>query len=135
MRCKQQSGTGLGADISIVKRVPWGAGLGGGSSDAATTLLALNRLWGLHWPRGRLLALGATLGADVPFFIGGRNAFVEGVGEQLTPLQLPPQRYAVVKPAVVHRHGGHLRQPGSGPQYRSCYTYGLFCGHGATVLA
>jgi 4-diphosphocytidyl-2-C-methyl-D-erythritol kinase len=97
---KEQSGTGLGAEISILKRVPWGAGLGGGSSDAATTLLALNRLWGLHWPRGRLLALGTTLGADVPFFIGGRNAFVEGVGEQLTPLQLPPQHYAVVKPAV-----------------------------------
>jgi 4-diphosphocytidyl-2-C-methyl-D-erythritol kinase len=98
---KEQSGTGFGAAISILKRVPWGAGLGGGSSDAATTLLALNRLWSLHWPRARLLALGATLGADVPFFIGGHNAFVEGVGERLTPLQLPPQRYAVVKPAAA----------------------------------
>jgi 4-diphosphocytidyl-2-C-methyl-D-erythritol kinase len=97
---KEQSGTGFGAQISILKRVPWGAGLGGGSSDAATTLLALNRLWGLHWPRARLLALGGTLGADLPFFIGGRNAFVEGVGERLTPLTLPPQRYAVVKPAA-----------------------------------
>jgi len=93
-----QSGTALGADISIDKQLPWGAGLGGGSSDAASTLLALNRLWGLRWPRERLLALGATLGADVPFFIGGENAFVEGIGEQLTPLQLPPQRFAVVKP-------------------------------------
>jgi 4-diphosphocytidyl-2-C-methyl-D-erythritol kinase len=98
---KEQSGTAFGATISILKRVPWGAGLGGGSSDAATTLLALNRLWGLRWPSARLLALGATLGADVPFFIGGRNAFVEGVGERLTPLQLPAQRYAVVKPAVA----------------------------------
>jgi 4-diphosphocytidyl-2-C-methyl-D-erythritol kinase len=98
---KEQSGTGFGAAISILKRVPWGAGMGGGSSDAASTLLALNRLWGLHWSRTQLLALGATLGADVPFFIGGRNAFVEGVGEQLTPLQLPPQRYAVVKPAAA----------------------------------
>lgn len=94
-----QSGTGRGVDISIDKQVPWGAGLGGGSSDAATTLLALNRLWGLHWPRARLLELGATLGADVPFFIGGHNAFVEGVGERLTPLSLPRQRYAVAKPA------------------------------------
>jgi 4-diphosphocytidyl-2-C-methyl-D-erythritol kinase len=68
-----ESGSALGADISIDKRVPWGAGLGGGSSDAATTLLALNRLWGLDWPRARLLALAARLGADVPFFVGGRT--------------------------------------------------------------
>jgi 4-diphosphocytidyl-2-C-methyl-D-erythritol kinase len=94
------SGTGLGADISIDKQVPWGAGLGGGSSDAATTLLALNRLWGLQWPRSRLLALGATLGADVPFFIGGQNAFVEGIGERLTPIDVPRQRYAIAKPAA-----------------------------------
>jgi 4-diphosphocytidyl-2-C-methyl-D-erythritol kinase len=98
---QQASGTTLGADISIGKRLPWGAGLGGGSSDAATTLLALNRLWGLHWPRARLLALGATLGADVPFFIGGRNAFVEGIGERLTPIDLPPQAFAVVKPPAA----------------------------------
>jgi 4-diphosphocytidyl-2-C-methyl-D-erythritol kinase len=95
---QQQSGTVLGADISLDKQLPWGAGLGGGSSDAASTLLALNRLWGLHWPRERLLALGATLGADVPFFVGGDNAFVEGIGEKLTPLQLPAQCFAVVKP-------------------------------------
>ncbi|MBK1714468.1 4-(cytidine 5'-diphospho)-2-C-methyl-D-erythritol kinase [Rubrivivax gelatinosus] len=92
------SGTALGVDISIMKTLPAGAGMGGGSSDAATVLLALNRLWALDWPRERLLALGATLGADVPFFVGGRNAFVEGIGEQLTPLQLPRQWYAVVKP-------------------------------------
>ncbi len=90
----------LGADISILKQVPSGAGLGGGSSDAASTLLALNRLWGLNWPRTRLLALGASLGADVPFFIGGDNAFVEGIGERLAPLQLPQMHYAVVKPAA-----------------------------------
>jgi len=81
--------------------VPWGAGMGGGSSDAASTLLALNRLWGLHWPRSRLAALGLGLGADVPFFIGGGNAFVEGIGERLTPLALPPARYAVVKPPAA----------------------------------
>jgi 4-diphosphocytidyl-2-C-methyl-D-erythritol kinase len=92
------SGTSLGADISIDKQVPWGAGMGGGSSDAASTLLALNRLWGLNWPLPRLLALGLTLGADVPFFLGGHNAWVEGIGEQLTPLTLPRQWLAVVKP-------------------------------------
>jgi 4-diphosphocytidyl-2-C-methyl-D-erythritol kinase len=97
---QQASGCTLGADISIAKRVPWGAGLGGGSSDAATTLLGLNRLWRLHWPRERLLRLGATLGADVPFFIGGHNAFVEGIGERLTPLTLPRAGYAVLKPAA-----------------------------------
>ena len=97
---QQESGCSLGADLSIDKQLPWGAGLGGGSSDAATTLLALNRLWGLNWPRSRLLALGARLGADVPFFIGGRNAFVEGVGERLIPIVFPTQHFAVVKPAA-----------------------------------
>ena len=92
------SGCAQGADISIDKQVPWGAGMGGGSSDAATTLLALNRLWGLNWPRTRLAQIGLTLGADVPFFVGGHNAFVQGIGEQLTPMQVPPSRYAVVKP-------------------------------------
>jgi 4-diphosphocytidyl-2-C-methyl-D-erythritol kinase len=95
------SGTPFGADLSIDKQVPWGAGLGGGSSDAATTLLALNRLWGLDWPRARLLALAAPLGADVPFFVGGRPAVVEGIGERLTPIELPPRSYAVVKPAAA----------------------------------
>ena len=84
--------------------------MGGGSSDAATTLLALNRLWGLFWPRQRLLALAASLGADVPFFLGGRNAFVEGIGERLTPIDLPRRWYAVVKPATsiaTHELFGH----------------------------
>lgn len=94
------SGTTLGADISIDKQVPWGAGLGGGSSDAASTLLALNRLWGLDWPRARLLELALALGADVPFFVRGRNAFVEGIGERLTPLDVPRRRWAVLKPAA-----------------------------------
>jgi len=92
------SGTALGADISIAKAVPWGAGMGGGSSDAASTLLALNRLWSLNWPRARLAALGLTLGADVPFFVGGRDAIVEGIGERLTPVPVPAQWLAVVKP-------------------------------------
>jgi 4-diphosphocytidyl-2-C-methyl-D-erythritol kinase len=74
--------------------------MGGGSSDAATVLLALNRLWGLHWPRQRLLHLAATLGADVPFFVFGRNALVQGIGEQLSAVDVPPHLYAVVKPAA-----------------------------------
>lgn len=97
---QRESGTRFGADISIEKRVPSGAGMGGGSSNAATTLLALNRLWGLDWPRSRLLALGSSLGADVPFFLGGGNAFVEGIGEKLTPIDIPRQWFAVVKPAA-----------------------------------
>lgn len=92
------SGTALGVDIHIHKRVPAGAGMGGGSSDAATVLLALNRLWHLQWPRERLLTLAQSLGADVPFFVFGRNALVWGVGEQLSAVDLPPQRLAVLKP-------------------------------------
>jgi 4-diphosphocytidyl-2-C-methyl-D-erythritol kinase len=72
--------------------------MGGGSSDAASCLLALNRLWGLDWPLSRLAPLGLALGADVPFFLCGRNAWVEGIGEQITPLDLPPGRFAVAKP-------------------------------------
>lgn len=105
------SGTALGADIHIDKQVPWGAGMGGGSSDAASTLLALNRLWGLHWSRARLAELGLRLGADVPFFVGGDNAFVEGIGERLTPLALPPLRLAIVKPAVAINTAEIFRHP------------------------
>lgn len=92
------SGTTLGVDITLEKRIPSGAGMGGGSSDAASTLLALNRLWRLDWPRRRLHSLALTLGADVPFFVGGRNALVEGIGERLTPLVVRRQWLAVVKP-------------------------------------
>ena len=97
---KVASGCSLGADIHLDKRLPAGAGMGGGSSDAASTLLALNRLWGLRWPRARLAEIGLGLGADVPFFIGGENAFVEGIGERLTPLTVPELTYAVIKPPV-----------------------------------
>ena len=95
---QEASGASLGVEIAIEKRLPMGGGLGGGSSDAATVLLALNRLWSLDWPRERLQALGLELGADVPFFIHGRNAFVEGVGERLQALDLPPAWYLVVAP-------------------------------------
>lgn len=92
------SNTAWGCDISIAKQLPSGAGLGGGSSDAATTLLALNRLWGLNWSRAQLQKLALPLGADVPFFVAGHNALAEGVGELLRPLVLPERRVAVVKP-------------------------------------
>jgi 4-diphosphocytidyl-2-C-methyl-D-erythritol kinase len=95
-----EAAVSFGVDISIAKHVPWGAGMGGGSSDAASTLLALNRLWELHWPLSKLLPLGLRLGADVPFFLGGRNAWVEGIGEKLTAVNLPTRRFAVVKPAL-----------------------------------
>ena len=95
-----ESGTTLGADIAVRKRLPMGGGLGGGSSDAATVLLALNGLWNLNWPRPRLAELGLRLGADVPFFVGGSNAFVEGIGERLTPIELPPAWYVVLAPPV-----------------------------------
>ena len=92
-----ETGCTLGADIHLEKRLPAGAGMGGGSSDAATTLLALNRLWDLRLPKERLLALGLKLGADVPFFLGGGPAFVQGIGEILHPISLPEQRFAVLK--------------------------------------
>ncbi|QID18884.1 4-(cytidine 5'-diphospho)-2-C-methyl-D-erythritol kinase [Nitrogeniibacter mangrovi] len=94
------AGERRGVDILIDKHLPMGGGLGGGSSDAATTLLALNRLWGLHASRDALEALALPLGADVPFFVFGRSAFAEGVGERLTPLELPPRWYVVVAPGV-----------------------------------
>jgi 4-diphosphocytidyl-2-C-methyl-D-erythritol kinase len=93
-----ESGCAQGIDIALEKRLPMGGGLGGGSSDAATVLLALNRLWGLDWPRERLQALGLRLGADVPFFIFGCNAFVEGIGEALQAVTLPSAWYLVVLP-------------------------------------
>ncbi len=95
---QRASGTPFGAHIAIEKHIPAQAGMGGGSSDAATTLLALNRLWGLNWPLSKLMPLGLALGADVPFFLGGHNAWIEGIGEQITPVDVPAARFAVVKP-------------------------------------
>jgi 4-diphosphocytidyl-2-C-methyl-D-erythritol kinase len=94
----------LGADIGVLKRIPMGGGLGGGSSDAATCLVALNHLWNLNWPVERLAALGLKLGADVPVFVHGRAAWAEGVGERLTPLYPPvaplEDNYLILKPNV-----------------------------------
>ena len=108
---QQASGTALGAHIAVLKRIPAQAGMGGGSSDAASCLLALNRLWGLHWPVRRLLEIGAQLGADVPFFVGGRNAWVEGVGEQLTPVAVPAARFVVLKPQAGLETAAIFRAP------------------------
>ncbi|MGB7542152.1 MAG: 4-(cytidine 5'-diphospho)-2-C-methyl-D-erythritol kinase [Burkholderiales bacterium] len=95
-----EAGCTQGVDIVIEKHIPVGGGLGGGSSDCATALAVLNRLWNLGLPRERLAALALRLGADVPFFLCGGNAFAEGVGELLTPLELPPAWYVVLLPPV-----------------------------------
>ena len=97
---QKESGTSLGVEISLEKFIPMGGGLGGGSSDAATTLLALNRLWDLNWSREELMELGLNLGADVPVFIFGENAFAEGIGEKLKPIKLLPAWYLVLTPPV-----------------------------------
>ena len=95
-----ESRSARGADIRLVKRIPVAGGLGGGSSDAATTLVALNRLWGLGWQADRLADLGRRLGADVPLFVHGRTAWGEGVGERLTPVETPEKHFAIVHPGV-----------------------------------
>jgi len=100
-RLLQQAGAvRMGADITLEKRLPLGGGLGGGSSDAATTLIVLNRLWGLDWPRARLQELALQLGADVPVFVFGESALGLGIGEELTPLRLPDAWYLVLIPPV-----------------------------------
>ena len=96
-----ETGTALGTDIALQKAIPMGGGLGGGSSDAATVLLALNALWGTQLPRERLMEIGVRLGADVPVFVGGENAVGEGIGERLRPLVLPPAWYLVLVPQVA----------------------------------
>lgn len=103
---QRRTGATQGVTIHLQKKVPAGGGLGGGSSDAATTLLALNELWGLGLPRSDLAGLGLTLGADVPVFVGGRAAWAEGVGEILTPVEPPAPWYLVLAPAV------HVATPG-----------------------
>ncbi|HYL88754.1 MAG TPA: 4-(cytidine 5'-diphospho)-2-C-methyl-D-erythritol kinase [Burkholderiales bacterium] len=98
---KEETSSREGADIALEKTLPVGGGMGGGSSDAATVLLALNRLWKLGLARARLQKIAARLGADVPFFIYGRNALGEGIGEKLSALELPPAWYLVIAPQVT----------------------------------
>lgn len=95
-----ETGCALGADIAIDKRIPMGGGFGGGSSDAATTLVALNRLWACGLDEDALAALGLRLGADVPVFVRGHSAWAEGVGERLTPMRLPPRWFVLVDSGV-----------------------------------
>jgi len=95
-----EAGVRHGVAIRLTKRIPVAGGLGGGSSDAATALVALNRLWGIDWPLERLARLGRPLGADLPLFIYGESAWGEGIGERLTPVELPPRHYAIVHPGV-----------------------------------
>ena len=95
---QKATGTSLGVHISLLKRIPAQAGMGGGSSDAASCLLALQRLWGVRLPRVALLEMALSLGADVPFFLSGGNAWVQGIGEQISPVKLPAASFLVVKP-------------------------------------
>src|SRR5579862_5644685 len=98
---QQHSGSALGADIHLIKQIPLGGGLGGGSSDAATVLLALNALWGTGLSLQELARLGLSLGADVPVFVHGASAWAEGRGEQLTALELPERWYLVLHPGAA----------------------------------
>ena len=110
-RLQVASGCRQGASISLDKRLPMGGGLGGGSSDAATVLLALNHLWQTGLSRRQLEVIGLPLGADVPIFVHGHNAFAEGVGEQFTDLDLPPACYLVVRPPVQVPTAGIFSAP------------------------
>ncbi len=121
------AGAPHGAHIAIEKRLPAQAGMGGGSSDAATCLLALNRLWGLGLPLPALAEIGLALGADVPFFLAGRNAWVEGIGERMTPVDLPAARFAVVKPRAGPGDGVGFRRPAAEEKHRGCYNFRLCC--------
>ncbi len=97
---QRESGCALGADIQLTKRLPMGGGIGGGSSDAATTLVGLDHLWNTRLGEDRLAELGLNLGADVPVFVRGRAAFAEGVGERLQPVDLPEPWFLVIAPQV-----------------------------------
>lgn len=108
---QQASGSTLGCDIAIDKRIPLGGGFGGGSSDAATVLVVLNRLWGIGFTPDRLATLGVALGADVPVFVHGQNAWAEGIGEELQQLVLPPAWYLLVDPGVHVPTGELFRAP------------------------
>ena len=108
---QRHTGTALGAQLSLRKRVPSGGGLGGGSSDAATVLIALNRLWRTGLSRGQLMRIGLELGADVPVFVFGQNAFAQGIGDLLTAVELPSRAYVVVQPAQSVPTEGVFKDP------------------------
>lgn len=108
---QRMSGAPIGADIHLTKRIPVGGGLGGGSSNAATTLVALNRLWNLGFPMDELAGYGAMLGADVPVFVRGKSAWGEGIGERLTPVTLPEQPIVLIVPPVSVSTGSIFSDP------------------------
>jgi 4-diphosphocytidyl-2-C-methyl-D-erythritol kinase len=108
---KEASGTALGADIEVEKRLPMGGGLGGGSSDAATVLLALDRLWNTGFGAEALAEIAPALGADVPFFLFGQSAWVEGIGDELRPIEIAPRWYVVLEPPVVVPTSGIFAAP------------------------
>lgn len=108
---QRHCGTRLGAEIRVDKRIPVGGGLGGGSSDAATALVALNELWGARLGTDELAAMGLALGADVPLFVRGHSAWGEGVGERLSPIELPARHYAIVDPGVSVATGALFQAP------------------------
>ncbi|WP_420473001.1 4-(cytidine 5'-diphospho)-2-C-methyl-D-erythritol kinase [Noviherbaspirillum sp. ST9] len=112
LKAAATSGAALGADIAIEKKLPMGGGLGGGSSDAATTLIVLNHLWQTGLTRNELMKLGLRLGADVPFFIFGQNAFAEGVGEDLAAVDTPKCWYVVIEPGVSAPTAAIFSDPG-----------------------
>lgn len=131
---QKKTGCRLGADIALDKRLPMGGGVGGGSSDAATVLLALNRLWGLDLPRTELQALGLVLGADVPVFVFGRSAFAEGVGEILTPWMPASASYVVLTPQVHVSTPAIFAQSGLTRNTPSIRIVDLFEGYGRNDL-
>ena len=101
----EHTGCRLGCDITLNKRLPIGGGVGGGSSNAATTLLALNKLWQLHLPSSELAHIGASLGADIPVFVHGHSAWAEGIGDILTPIILPQRWYVMITPKCAVNTG------------------------------
>ena len=109
---KYETKTPLGVDIVVEKRIPLGGGFGGGSSDAATVLVALNHLWGTGLGEDQLAVLGLALGADVPVFVRGRSAWAEGVGEELVPVELPPAAYLVVDSGISVPTAELFQSPG-----------------------
>lgn len=125
---------GQGVDIVIDKRLPMGGGLGGGSSDAATTLVALNVLWGLGLSEDRLAQLGLTLGADVPVFVHGRAAWAEGVGERFTPVDLPEPWYVVLVPAAHVSTARLFSDPQLTRDMSPITIRGFFAGEGCNVF-
>lgn len=126
---QHHTGTRAGAALRLDKRLPAGGGLGGGSSDAASTLLGLNCFWGLNLERETLAELGLELGADVPVFVHGHSAWAEGVGEQLTPVELPDAWYLVVHPGVTVSTGTVFNDPQLTRQYPKS-TLATFLGDG-----